>query len=79
MVISLMILLAGAVATGTTMALRHRARRRAESLQDRYKRAMKDLHGGGIHPGGQDVNPNDTGPVLRGCGGGSGAGGGWTG
>ena len=76
--VSSALILLGAVVTGT-MALRIRAQRgRRESPQDQYKRSVRELQGGGIHPGGQNINPNHGYRIHRGDGGDVG-GGGWAG
>jgi hypothetical protein len=46
-------------------------RRRQETPQDRYRREIPDLQGGGIHPGGQPLKPpRPNNPDTPGIGGG---------
>jgi hypothetical protein len=60
-----------AVVTG---AMRWRMRGQSSRLdnpQDQYKRSVKKLQGGGIHPGGQDIDPNNGYRIHGADGGGS--------
>jgi hypothetical protein len=45
-------------------------RRRDETPEDRYRREIPDLQGGGIHPGGQPSKPpRPNNPPTQGAGG----------
>ena len=43
-------------------------RRRDETSEDRYRRATVHLRGGGIHPGGQPIKPQQWGDNPSGVG-----------
>jgi hypothetical protein len=45
------------VTIGALVWRRRVLRRRDETAEDRYRRAIPDIRGGGIHPGGQPLKP----------------------
>ena len=55
--VSLLVVILAIIAVVTLVWRKQMLRRRDEAPEDRYRRAIQDLRGGGVHPGGQTIEP----------------------
>jgi membrane protein implicated in regulation of membrane protease activity len=55
--VSLLVIILAIIAVVTLVWRKQMLRRRDAAPKDRYRRAIQDLRGGGVHPGGQPIKP----------------------